>query len=123
MHLLKLILFVWVVDVSAYYVGKKFGRRKLSPRLSPNKTWEGFLGSLFFGSLYSVLFLKTFLFAPVLVVSALLGDLFKSFIKRQVGIKDFSHLLGSHGGFIDRFDSLLFCAPLYALIVKLQLHF
>ncbi len=112
-ELVKLLFFVWVVDVSAYYVGKSFGKNRIAPRLSPNKTWEGFLGSLLFGTVYSVLVFKSFVLAILLVLSAFFGDLFKSFIKRQVGIKDFSNILGSHGGVIDRFDSLLFCAPVY----------
>ncbi len=113
LYLLELLFFVWVVDVSAYYVGKNFGKTKIAKRISPHKTWEGFIGSLIFGSLYSVFVFKNLAFGPILVIFAFYGDLFKSFIKRQVGIKDFSNFLGSHGGFVDRFDSLILCAPVY----------
>lgn len=118
--LLKLLVFVWAVDVFSYYVGKNFGKSPLSPRLSPKKTWEGLAGGAFAGMLAMVLFygFKGVLWTFPLVVVALMGDLFKSFIKRQVGIKDFSNVLGEHGGFIDRFDSLLFTAPIYLFLLK-----
>ncbi len=116
-YLLKLLFFVWIVDVSAYYVGKNFGKTKISKRISPHKTWEGFIGSLIFGSLYSLFVFKNPIFGPILVTFAFYGDLFKSFIKRQAGIKDFSNFLGSHGGFVDRFDSLIFCAPVYLYLL------
>lgn len=118
--LLKLLLFVWAVDVFSYYCGKKFGKRWMAPRLSPRKTWEGLLGGSLAGS-FALLLLhgpKGLLWSPLLVAGAVLGDLFKSFIKRQVGIKDFSGVLGEHGGFTDRFDSLLFTAPLYLFLLK-----
>ncbi|MCS7196111.1 MAG: phosphatidate cytidylyltransferase [Aquificaceae bacterium] len=118
--LLKLLLFVWAVDVFSYYSGKKFGRRWMAPRLSPKKTWEGLLGGVLAGSLALLLLhgQKGLLWSPLLVSGAVFGDLFKSFIKRQVGIKDFSGVLGEHGGFTDRFDSLLFTAPLYLFLLK-----
>lgn len=119
-HLIKLLLFVWAVDIFSYYVGKNFGRRPLAPRLSPKKTWEGLLGGMLAGSAVLSVFhgYRGLLMALPLTVVALLGDLFKSFIKRQVGIKDFSNVLGEHGGFTDRFDSLLFTAPLYLFLLK-----
>ncbi|MFN3947803.1 MAG: phosphatidate cytidylyltransferase [Aquificaceae bacterium] len=118
--LLKLLLFVWAVDVFSYYTGKKFGRHPLATRLSPKKTWEGLVGGAIAGFLVLLLFygLKALLWSPLMVATALLGDLFKSYIKRIVGIKDFSHLLGEHGGFTDRFDSLTFTAPLYLFLLK-----
>jgi len=116
--LLALLLGVWANDIGAYYAGKKLGKRKLFPRLSPNKTLEGFFGGLLAGTLVMTFLLP---FHPVrgLFVSlttlllAVLGDYFKSFLKRQVGIKDFSNLLGEHGGLVDRFDALTFSAPLF----------
>jgi phosphatidate cytidylyltransferase len=118
--LIKLLIFVWAVDIFSYYVGKSLGRRPLSPRISPKKTWEGFAGGAIAGTLTMLFFhgLRGVLWSPFLVVIALMGDLFKSFIKRQVGIKDFSNLLGEHGGFTDRFDSLLFTAPVYLFLLK-----
>ncbi|MCS6956868.1 MAG: phosphatidate cytidylyltransferase [Aquificaceae bacterium] len=118
--LIKLLFFVWAVDIFSYYVGKNFGKRRMSPRLSPKKTWEGLVGGGFAGLLV-LLFLhgaEGILWSPLMVFGAVMGDLFKSFIKRQVGIKDFSTLLGEHGGFTDRFDSLLFTAPLYLFLLK-----
>jgi len=118
--LLKLLVFVWAVDVFSYYVGKNFGRRALSPRLSPKKTWEGLVGGGFAGVITMWVFhgFKGILWSLPLVAIALMGDLFKSFIKRQIGIKDFSNVLGEHGGFTDRFDSLLFTAPVYLFLLK-----
>ncbi len=118
--LLRFLIFVWSVDVFSYYVGKNFGRRPLSPRLSPKKTWEGLAGGTVAGAVTMLIFhgFKGVLWAPPLIAVALMGDLFKSFIKRQVGIKDFSNVLGEHGGFTDRFDSLLFTAPVYLFLLK-----
>ncbi len=118
--LLKLLVFVWAVDVFSYYVGRRFGKSPLSPRLSPKKTWEGLVGGGVAGTVVMIVFhgFKGFLWSPFLISLALMGDLFKSFIKRHVGIKDFSNVLGEHGGFTDRFDSLLFTAPVYLFLLK-----
>lgn len=118
--IVELLLFVWAVDVFSYYSGKHFGKRVLAPRLSPKKTWEGLLGGAVAGSVVLLLFhgLKGLLWSPLLLVGAVFGDLFKSFIKRQMGIKDFSNVLGEHGGFTDRFDSLVFTAPIYLFLLK-----
>lgn len=116
----KLLLFVWAVDVFSYYTGRRFGRRALAPRLSPKKTWEGLVGGGMAGLLVLVIFHggKGILFSPLLTAAAVLGDLYKSSIKRMLGIKDFSNLLGEHGGFTDRFDSLLFASPIYLFLLK-----
>ncbi|MFN4319129.1 MAG: phosphatidate cytidylyltransferase [Aquificaceae bacterium] len=118
--LVKFIFFVWAVDVFSYYAGKKFGKNLLAPRLSPKKTWEGLMGGFLAGTISLMLFygLKGLLWSPPMVTFALLGDLFKSYIKRSVGIKDFSNILGEHGGFTDRFDSIIFTAPLYLFLLK-----
>ncbi|MCX8164108.1 MAG: phosphatidate cytidylyltransferase [Aquificaceae bacterium] len=118
--LLKLLFFVWAVDVFSYYTGRSLGRRLMAPKLSPKKTWEGFLGGALAGFFVLVVLhgIKGVLLSPVLIAGAVFGDLFKSFIKRQVGIKDFSSALGEHGGFTDRFDSLIFSAPLYLFFLK-----
>ena len=117
----KLLLLVWAVDVLSYYTGKKFGKTPIAKRLSPKKTWEGLLGGSLGGFLVLLLFygpIKAFVFSFLLVPSAFFGDLFKSFIKRQYGIKDFSHLLGEHGGLTDRLDSLLLSAPVFLYLIK-----
>lgn len=118
--ILKLLLFVWAVDIFSYYTGKKFGKTPLAPRLSPKKTWEGFIGGALAGFLLFILLhgIKFLPWTPFMIASAVIGDLFKSYIKRSVGIKDFSNLLGEHGGFTDRFDSLIFTAPFYLYLLK-----
>ncbi|WP_340690820.1 phosphatidate cytidylyltransferase [Hydrogenobacter thermophilus] len=123
-QLLKVLIFTWVVDVFSYYVGKHLGKHPFFPKLSPKKTWEGFLGGAI-GGVVTFSFIsglppfKSLLCGVLLILCAVSGDLFKSFIKRQVGIKDFSDILGGHGGFTDRFDSLLFTAPVYSALIVL----
>jgi phosphatidate cytidylyltransferase len=127
---------VWLADSGAYFIGKSMGRRKFSPRLSPKKTWEGYVGGVLFGTLGGALL--AFLWAQFfetgagitplngailgLVLSVLtpLGDLGESMIKRQVGVKDSSNLLPGHGGAFDRIDSWLWAGVLaYYLVVWL----
>lgn len=113
-------------DSAAYFVGRALGHHKLAEGLSPKKTTEGLLGgitaSVLVGSGLGWLLLGSPLFG--LLVGALagllgpLGDLFKSALKREIGIKDFGALLPGHGGVLDRFDSLLFTAPVIVLIVS-----
>ena len=122
----------WAGDTLAYVVGKKLGRRKLAPELSPGKTVEGALGGLM-GSLLGALLTNLFIpAAPVYMVAVLgllvgafgiLGDLFESSLKRTAGIKDTGVLIPGHGGVLDRFDSMLFAAPVtfyfvYFMIVR-----
>jgi phosphatidate cytidylyltransferase len=115
-ELIKLVFFAYTVDTASYYAGKLFGKRPLAVRLSPKKTWEGLAGGMLGGALFFYLINKPIPLAVPLVLIALAGDLFKSFIKRQVGIKDFSNLLGEHGGLVDRFDSVLFVAIFWKLL-------
>lgn len=128
----------WLADSAAYMVGTRIGRHKMTPRLSPKKSWEGYLGGIIFGTLLSVglaaglqkLAGAGSAITPLhglwvgLVMSVLptLGDLGESMFKRQVGAKDSSHLLPGHGGFFDRVDSWLWAGVLgYYLIVWLWL--
>lgn len=106
-------------DSFAYFTGKALGKHKLAPDLSPGKTWEGAVGG-FLGCMLVGALLGHWLGLPLdfcLVASALigvlgpLGDLTKSAIKREIGVKDFGTLIPGHGGVLDRFDSLLFTAP------------
>jgi len=112
---------IWVGDSGAYYVGSHFGRHKMSPRISPNKTWEGLAGGaaatfaaaaaskLVFGLPWSWGHIAAL--AAILAVTAPLGDLVESQFKRDTKVKDSSTLIPGHGGFLDRTDSLLYAAP------------
>ncbi|WP_020404396.1 phosphatidate cytidylyltransferase [Gracilimonas tropica] len=123
-------LMIWGGDVFAYFGGKSFGKRKLAPAISPNKTWEGFLSGYvgcFVGlviAIYAVPvtsgFSLTAALPLILMVGTFgpIGDLIESKIKRKAGVKDSSSILPGHGGFFDRFDALLLAAP--AVYVYLQ---
>jgi len=123
-HIFVLLVFVtiWLNDTGAYCFGSTMGRHKLYERLSPKKSWEGFWGGLvcclafgivcfrFFNSIE--MSLTQWAVTGVLIsVSATLGDLFESMIKRTVGVKDSGSIIPGHGGILDRIDSLLFVAP------------
>lgn len=114
---------VWATDSFAFFVGSAFGKRKLAPALSPGKTVEGAIGGLAASLLVGALFgwgLMTWqgglLIGAIAGVFGQVGDLFESALKREIGIKDFGGILPGHGGILDRFDSLLFVAPIVALV-------
>ena len=120
--LLVFIFGLWVNDVLAYYIGKNFGRTPLFPKISPKKTVEGFLGGIIPGTLVFSVFLTygffySFLIGFLTLLTGVAGDYYKSFIKRQVGIKDFSNIFGEHGGFTDRFDAVVFSSPVYYFLI------
>ena len=125
--LLWLLLTIWITDSGAYFIGRRFGRRALAPRISPNKTWEGavgggFCGMLIAGTYLSLLLQLNFFLALLLtlIISTLgqLGDLLESKIKRLAGVKDSGNVFPGHGGVLDRFDSLLLSAPFaYVLLL------
>lgn len=111
---------VFVIDTAAYVVGRLVGRRKLVPRLSPGKTWEGFVGGAIGGVFatwvanYREGYLdnwEAIVLGLAIVIAATLGDLLESMVKRDVGVKDTGVLLGGHGGVLDRIDSLLLAGP------------
>lgn len=127
---------VWIADSGAYFIGRWLGKHKLSPRLSPKKTWEGYLAGVVFGALGGILLatawrvgagseteitlLRGAIIGTSLSVITPLGDLGESMIKRQVGVKDSSHLLPGHGGMFDRIDSWLWAVVIgYYIIVGL----
>lgn len=138
---LFLMVSVWAGDIAALYVGRAFGRHKLSPRLSPGKTWEGSLASIG-GTLLAAggvvalgnaltargnLLLhitepvwQSLVLAVILNVAAQLGDLLESAVKRGAGVKDSGTMLPGHGGILDRIDALLLAAPVlwYVLLIK-----
>jgi phosphatidate cytidylyltransferase len=112
---------IWVCDTAAYFVGSQIGSHKMSPVVSPNKSWEGFAGGMLFGTLTGLIFsffaLKDIavwhliLAAFAISLVGQLGDLVESIFKRRFGVKDSSTIIPGHGGVLDRFDSLLFALP------------
>jgi phosphatidate cytidylyltransferase len=125
---------IWLADSGAYVAGKRWGQHLMSPRLSPKKTWEGFVGGTISGTLTGLLvgWLAGLVLGPEASIGAakgaivgfaaaatsVLGDLCISMFKRQVGIKDTGNLLGAHGGLLDRIDSWLIAGPVaYFMIV------
>jgi phosphatidate cytidylyltransferase len=117
--LLFTLVLVWVGDSAAYFAGRGFGKWKLSPQISPNKTWEGamanFLAALLVGALFGywtrIQPAHTLAMAAIGSVAGQIGDLFKSAFKRSAGVKDSGTILPGHGGIYDRIDSLIFAAP------------
>lgn len=132
--LLLFLAIVWLADIAAYFSGRRFGRRKLAPAISPGKTWAGVYGALAATVVYAVLwamFLPAFLPAlarasvprmvalvVVLTVLSIVGDLCESLLKRQAGVKDSGRLLPGHGGVLDRIDALLPVLPVAALLTS-----
>ena len=124
---LLLLAVIVVSDSAQYYCGRAFGRRRLSPAISPKKTVEGAVGGAVFGTA-AMTFGGSYLFASPWWLLALLGaavsllgivgDLFESLLKRSAGVKDSSNLIPGHGGVLDRIDSWLFAAPVYYAFVK-----
>jgi len=127
LHVLLLLALVWAADTGAYFAGHRFGRRKLAPKISPGKTWEGFFGGFAAAGLIAIL-AAVFVFEPgrlgvpgfvivclITVAFSVVGDLTVSMFKRQAQVKDTGHLLPGHGGILDRLDSLFAAAPVLAL--------
>ena len=117
------LLLAWAADIGAYFAGRRFGRFRLAPVVSPNKTWEGVLGGLAAGFLVALagrawFELPALAFLSLCVAAVLVsvvGDLLESMFKRQRGLKDSGSLLPGHGGMLDRIDSLTSSVPLLAL--------
>jgi len=124
--LLGVMATIWIADSAAYFAGKRFGRRKLAPSISPGKTWEGVAGALLAVSLYGLILCQSYhldmiLIPGLLILTALsvIGDLFESLIKRQAGLKDSGRILPGHGGILDRIDGLTASLPLAAVFIYL----
>ena len=118
---------VWCMDIGAYFVGRKFGKNKLAPSISPGKTWEGVFGGLSVAFVFFLLSLMlgnwsdgtvfTLFVATVLATAvSVIGDLYESRIKRAANMKDSSQLLPGHGGVLDRIDSVLAAVPVFTFL-------
>jgi phosphatidate cytidylyltransferase len=124
--LLLALCIVWAADTGAYFAGRRFGRNKLSPRISPNKTVEGLIGGVAAGMLLALVAapfagasMKQLPYIAIVAIWTILfsvvGDLFESLLKRHVGVKDSGQLIPGHGGVLDRIDSVLAALPVFAL--------
>ena len=135
--LVSLMALIWCADIGAYFAGKALGRRKLAPRVSPGKSWEGAIGGVLIamlwvgissqwpGSFGAVMAEKwslagALIFSGFLAAFSIVGDLFESLLKRRAGRKDSSALLPGHGGVFDRIDALLPVAPTARLLLSLH---
>ncbi len=123
-----IIMFLWLNDTGAYISGRLFGKRKLFERISPKKTWEGSIGGLIFAVGGSLIIGHYFPVLPqqkwtvcsvIIVVLGTYGDLIESLFKRSIDIKDSGSIIPGHGGFLDRFDSLIISTPFIAAYLML----
>jgi phosphatidate cytidylyltransferase len=136
--LLGFMMVVWIADIAAFFAGRRFGRRKLAPRVSPGKSWEGVYGAIAATGLYAVAWalfalqhspsvvrdlplpvMGMVVLVAVLAALSVIGDLFESALKRQAGLKDSGRILPGHGGVLDRIDALTPVLPVAALVCML----
>ncbi len=128
---LFVVCLIWVADIGAYFSGRRFGKKKLAPQISPGKTREGVYGALALASVYAAgigiwsgmlipAALILTILALIVVVFSIVGDLFESLMKRQANLKDSGSLLPGHGGVLDRIDSLLAALPVFAAGLQLS---
>jgi phosphatidate cytidylyltransferase len=125
--LLALFAIVWTGDIAAYVVGKRFGKHKIAPSISPGKSWEGLAGSIVASAamgatLGSMAAIPHTILGALFAVLGLGGDLFESSLKRRAGVKDSGTLIPGHGGLFDRVDALLPCAIFGALALYMRQH-
>lgn len=124
--LIFLLLIVWAADTGAYFAGRQWGKRKLAPHISPGKTVEGVLGGIVLAMVVSAIispwlsngvgcYVGLLALSLLTALISVAGDLFESLVKRYAGVKDSGGLLPGHGGVLDRIDSLLSAAPIFAL--------
>ncbi len=122
-YVFYLLLVVWAADIGAYFAGRRFGRVKLAPAVSPNKTWEGLGGGVALGAVVASVGARYFGVRPLpfialglaLVLASVVGDLTESMFKRAAGLKDSGSLLPGHGGILDRIDSITSSVPFFVL--------
>ena len=122
------ILILWASDTGAYFAGTRFGKTKLFERVSPKKSWEGFIGWAFSALIVAFVISNYFLvledwkllvIAGIIIIAGTYGDLIESLFKRSIEIKDSGSVLPGHGGFMDRFDGLLLSAPFITAFLKI----
>jgi len=132
-YVLLIFVCAWLDDTGAYFIGKKFGKRKLAPQVSPKKTVEGSIGGIITAIIFSIVlglitqiyFGRTINYLALGIVALIasclgqLGDLVASLMKRQSGVKDFGNIMPGHGGILDRFDSVILIAPFIYYAAKL----
>ncbi len=125
---LALFIIIWINDTGAYIAGVTFGRHRLFERISPKKSWEGFIGGALFSLAAGFLLSKFipqlslvewFAFSAIVVLAGTYGDLTESLLKRTLGVKDSGNLIPGHGGILDRFDSLLLASPVIFIYISL----
>lgn len=127
--IISMMITIWMCDSAAYFLGTAFGKHRLFPRVSPKKSWEGAVAGFIF-SIATMIFMKTVLVDFITMNQAItigiiigsfgqIGDLIESLIKRDANVKDSSDLIPGHGGILDRFDSLLYSAPIVFLYFSL----
>ena len=126
--ILGALLILWASDTGAYFAGTRFGKRKLFERISPKKSWEGFVGGAVLALIFAwgcALYLHSLrpqdwmIVGVLIIVGGTFGDLIESLLKRSIEIKDSGDSLPGHGGFLDRFDGLLISAPFIAAYLEL----
>jgi phosphatidate cytidylyltransferase len=126
--LLGFFLILWIYDSGAYIFGSLFGRRRMLERISPKKSWEGFVGGVLLGVLTAFMISASFIefslsrwmiIALMIIIFGTLGDLTESMLKRSAGIKDSGSILPGHGGILDRFDAVFIAAPVIFILIFL----
>lgn len=129
--LLSVFITIWVNDTGAYLVGVTFGKHRLFERISPKKSWEGFVGGalavLFSGYLFSLFIpeislLNWLIFSEIILVFGTFGDLIESLMKRTIQVKDSGNIIPGHGGLLDRFDSMLLATPVVFIYLSFLFH-
>ncbi|MCX6154032.1 MAG: phosphatidate cytidylyltransferase [Candidatus Kapabacteria bacterium] len=130
---LSIFIGIWICDTAAYFIGRRFGKHKIYPDISPKKSWEGGIAGLIAGGTAFVLSVRLFnpefpfldsLFIGMIVgITGQIGDFAESLLKRDANLKDSSNIIPGHGGILDRFDSILFVSPLVYIYLLLLVMF
>lgn len=125
--IISIFITLWITDSAAYFIGTAFGKHKLFPRVSPNKSWEGAIAGFVFAIITMIVlnavllsfisFTDALLIGVVIGLFGQIGDLIESLLKRDAGVKDSSNIIPGHGGVLDRFDSLIFTSPIIFLYI------